>query len=91
MEKVKELSEALRVEKMLVVQKDVEIQFIQYLKGSELLCRWTMKHHSLAMDFSNLDFETIDTEILADEAKEQKEATTTASGGEDVVIAKGAT
>lgn len=34
-----------------------------------------MKHHSEAMDFSNLDFETIDTEVLANEAKEQEEAT----------------
>ena len=32
-----------------------------------------MKHHSVAVDFSNLDFEKIDTEILADEAKEQEE------------------
>lgn len=98
--KIKELTEALHVEKTLVVQKDEEIQvsflktdtkrdkvvqkfkqpddfsdlqFIQYFKGFELL-RWsTMKHHSLAMDFSNLDFEKIDTEILADEAKEQEE------------------
>ena len=32
-----------------------------------------MKHHSLVVDFSYLDFEKIDTEILADEAKEQEE------------------
>ena len=32
--------------------------------------RWTMKHHSAAVDFSNLDFEKIDTEILEDEFKE---------------------
>ena len=29
-----------------------------------------MKHHNLVVDFSNLDFEKIDTEILIDEAKE---------------------
>ena len=29
-----------------------------------------MKHHSAAVDFSNLDFEKIDTEILEDEFKE---------------------
>jgi len=46
-----------------------------------------MKHHSLAMDFSNLDFETIDTEILANEAKEQEEAT--AIGGTDATITEG--
>ena len=33
-----------------------------------------MKHHSLAVDFSNLEFEKIDIEILADKAKEQEEA-----------------
>ena len=33
-----------------------------------------MKHHSLAVDFSGLDFEKIDTKILEDEAKEQEEA-----------------
>ena len=33
-----------------------------------------MKHHSLAVDFSNLDFKKIDTEILEDEAKEQEKA-----------------
>ena len=32
-----------------------------------------MKHHSLAVDFSGLDFEKIDTEILEDKAKEQEE------------------
>ena len=30
-----------------------------------------MKHYSQAVDFSNLDFEAIDTEVLVDEAKEQ--------------------
>ena len=32
-----------------------------------------MTHHSLVVDFSYLNFEKIDTEILADEAKEQEE------------------
>lgn len=100
-QKVKELAEALRMEKALVVQKDGEIQaallktneerekviqkfkqseefsdiqFMQYFKGFELLCRGTMKHHSLAMDFSNLDFEKIDIEILKDEVKDQEGA-----------------
>nr|POF02875.1 hypothetical protein CFP56_10932 [Quercus suber] len=52
-EKVKELSEELRVEKMLVVE------------------------------FSNLDFETIDTEVLANKAREQEEAAAVVVGGED--------
>ena len=99
-QKIKELTEALRVDKALFVQKDEEIQaallktdverdkvvqkfkrsyefsdlqFIQYFKGFELLHRWTMKHHSLAVDFLSFDFEKIDTEILADEAKDQEE------------------
>ena len=107
--KIKELNEVLKVEKLLVAQKDDEIQaallrideerekvidqflkferfsdlqFIQYYKGFELLHRWTMKHHSQAMDFSNLDFKAIDTEALADEANEQEEATTAAVGGD---------
>ena len=113
-EKIKELKEAVRVEKMLVIQKDGKIQvallktnveqekviqqftqseqfsdlqFIQYFKGFELLRRWMMKHHSLAVDFSNLDFETIDTEILADEAKEQEEVA--AIGGTDAAVTEG--
>nr|POE68147.1 hypothetical protein CFP56_19798 [Quercus suber] len=100
-QRVKELTESLRVEKALVIQKDEEIQaallktdkerknviqrfkqseefsdlqFLQYFKGFKLLHRWTMKHHSSAMDFSSLDFEKIDTEVLEDEAKELEEA-----------------
>ena len=107
--KIKELNEALKVEKLLVAQKDDEIQaallqtdeerekaidqflksecffdlqFIQYYKGFELLHRWMMKHHSQAADFSNLDFEAIDTEVLVNGAKEQGEATTIAVVGE---------
>ena len=99
-QKLKEPTEALHVEKALVVQKDEEIQatllktdderdkiiqkfkqskefsdlqFMQYFKGFELLHQWTIKHHSLAMDFSSLDFEKIDMKILEDEAKEQEE------------------
>ena len=96
-QKIKELTEALRVDKALFVQKDEEIQaaflktdnerdkiiqkfkqseeisdlqFMQYFKGFKLLRRWTMKHHSLAVDFSGLDYEKIGMEILEDEAKE---------------------
>lgn len=99
--KVKELIEALRMEKALIVQKVGEIQaallktdkerekiiqnfkqleefsdlqFMQYFKGFKLLRRWTIKHHILAVDISNLDFEKIDTEILEDEFKDQGEA-----------------
>ena len=39
-----------------------------------------MEHHNQAVDFSILDFETIDTKILPDEAREQAEAS---AGGED--------
>ena len=38
-----------------------------------------MKHHNQAVDFSNLDFETIHTETLTDEAREQEEAAATAA------------
>ena len=117
-EKVKELSEALKVEKLLITQKDNEIQdaflktdeerekviaqllrsehfsdlqFIQYYKGFELLRRWTMKHHNQAVDFLNLDFEIIDTKILADEAKEQEEVIAIVAvevvGGDDAMDA----
>ena len=109
-EKFKELSEELRVEKMLVVQKDEKIQaallqidskrekiiqkfmksehfsylqFIQYCKGFEHLRRWMMKHHNQAVDFSNLDFETIDMEVPVDEAREQEEAAAITVGGEN--------
>jgi len=43
-----------------------------------------MKHNSLVVDFSNLDFEKIDTEILANEAKELEETSVVAVvGGAD--------
>ena len=38
-----------------------------------------MTHHNQAVEFFNLDFETIDIGILADEAKEQEEVTTAAA------------
>ena len=31
-----------------------------------------MKHHSHVANFANLDFEAVDTEILADEANEKE-------------------
>lgn len=49
-----------------------------------------MKHHNLAVEFSNLDFETIDIEILTDEAKELEEAIVADTRGADVAVAKGA-
>ena len=67
-----------------------DLQFIQYYKGFELLRRWMMKHHSQDVDFSNLDFEVVDIEVLADETKEQEETTTVAAtGGEDAADAGG--
>nr|POE64215.1 hypothetical protein CFP56_58945 [Quercus suber] len=84
--KVKELNEALKMEKLLIAQKDEEIrvallQTDKYYRGFELLRKWMVKHHSHAMDFSNLDFEAIDTNVLPDEAKEQEEATVAAVEG----------
>ena len=97
---MKELKEALKIEKKLVIQKDEEevqvallrtkeerekviakflesdcffdMQFEQYFKGFKLIRRWMMKHHSHVPDFANLDFEAIDTKILANKANEKK-------------------
>jgi len=98
-EKLKELKDALKVEKKLVIQKEKEVQaillktneeckkviskflesncfsdlqFVQYFIGFELLRRWMMKHHSQVADFAILDFEAIDTKILANETKEKE-------------------
>ena len=49
-----------------------DMQFEQYFKGFELFCRWMIKHHSHVANFANLDFEAIDTKILADEANEKE-------------------
>ena len=49
-----------------------DMQFKQYFKGFKLLCRRMMKHHGHVADFANLDFEAIDTKILADEANEKE-------------------
>ena len=62
------------VQKFKQSEEFSDLQFMQYFKRLELLHRWTMKHHSLAVDFSSLDFEKIDTEVLEDEAKELEEA-----------------
>ena len=48
------------------------MQFKQYFKCFELLRHWVMKHHSHVANFANLDFEAVDTEILADEANEKE-------------------
>ena len=42
-----------------------------------------MKHHSLAMDFSNLVFEKIDIEVLANKAKAQEETENSAAMEKD--------
>ena len=48
-----------------------------------------MKHHNQAVDFSNLDFETIDTKILANEAREQVDTAAAATAeGEDAADAR---
>ena len=62
---------------------------MQYFKGFKLLRQWTLKHHSLAIDFSSLVFEKIDTEILEDEAKELEGAESSAPKKEKVVEDKG--
>nr|POE86858.1 hypothetical protein CFP56_24853 [Quercus suber] len=62
------------IQKFKLSEEFSDLQFLQYFKGFELLRRWTIKHHSSAVDFSSLDFEKIDTEVLEDEAKELEEA-----------------
>ena len=62
------------VQKFKQSEEFSDLQFMQYFKGFELLHRWTMKQHSLAVDFSRLDFEKIDTKVLEGEAKELEEA-----------------
>lgn len=47
-----------------------------------------MKHHSQTVDFSNLDFKVIDTEVLADEAKEQEETIVVANGADGATDAR---
>ena len=45
-----------------------------------------MKHHGLVVDFSNLNFEKIDTEILVYEVQELEETDAAAAvGGVDVI------
>uniref|UniRef100_A0A7N2LYE7 Uncharacterized protein n=1 Tax=Quercus lobata TaxID=97700 RepID=A0A7N2LYE7_QUELO len=66
--KLKDISDQLRTERMLVIKKDKEIYF-------ELPRRWTMKHHSKADDYSDLDYEAIRKEMMADEDAEGAKAT----------------
>ena len=61
------------IQKFKQLEEFLDLQLMQYFKGFELLRQWTMKHHSLVVDFSSLDFEKTDTKILEDEAKEQEE------------------
>jgi len=69
------------IDQFLKFERFADLQFIQYYKGFELLRKWMVTHHSQAMDFSNLDFKAIDTDVLTDEAKEQEEATADAVKG----------
>ena len=77
------------IAKFLESNRFSDVQYEQYFKGFELLHQWMMKYHSHVVDFANLDFEAIDTEILADEANE-KEGETIAEANE-VVEGEGAT
>nr|POF05561.1 hypothetical protein CFP56_18074 [Quercus suber] len=81
------------VQKFMQSKQFSDLQLIQYFKSFELLRRWMMKHHNLVVDFSNLDFEKIDNEILIDEAKEQEETEADAavekdSAGKDTIGGK---
>nr|POE70109.1 hypothetical protein CFP56_23659 [Quercus suber] len=81
-EKVKELKDALKVEKKLVIQKDEEVQVALLKTGEE----WIMRYHSQVADFANLGFKAINTKILANETKEKEgEAVTNAAEGDGAV------
>ena len=62
---------------------------MEYFKGFELLHWWTLKHHSLAVDFSSLDFDKIGTKILEDEARELEGAKSSAPEKDKAVEDKG--
>ena len=51
------------------------INFDEFFKSFELPRRWTMKHHSKADDYSDLDYEAIRKEMMADEDAEGAKAT----------------
>ena len=97
---LKEVSNQLKIEKMLIIKKDEEIQsamlkigdehekvvvdfqalesfgiiiFGKFFKGFELLRQWTMKHHLAVVDYSDLDFEAIDKEMMANERVKSNE------------------
>ena len=59
--------------KFLEFDRFFDLQFVQYFKGFELLYRWMMKHHNQVTNFAKLDFEAIDTEILANKTKEKRD------------------
>nr|POE80136.1 hypothetical protein CFP56_76563 [Quercus suber] len=87
-EKVEELKEALKVKKNLIIQKDEEVQ--DTLLRTDEKCE---KHHSHKANFTNLDFEAVDIEILADEANEKEGETipeTTKVVEEKGVVTRGA-
>nr|POE85027.1 hypothetical protein CFP56_52987 [Quercus suber] len=64
-EKADELKKALKYEKKHVTQKDDELQ-------ATLLQTAEAKDKGEAIDFSALDFETIDKKMIADESKEEE-------------------
>lgn len=79
--KLKEVFDEQRTGKMLVIQKDEEIQsamlklnsehekvVAEFLSSKDLLnYHWIMNHH-IEFDYSNIEFEAINKEIMADEA-----------------------
>ena len=75
--------------KFLESNRFSDLQFIQYFMGFKLLHRWMMKHHSQVVDFANLDFEAIDTKILADKTKEKEgEGVVDAAKGDGIAMGR---
>ena len=58
------------------------ITFDQFFKGFELWQRWTLKHLFTAIDYSDLDFEAIDKEIMANERARANEKAGVEGGDE---------
>lgn len=99
--KPKEVSDQLRIEKILVVQKDEEIQLMKLMignehekavddfqaseafriiafdecfKGFKLLRGWMVKQHTVVVNYSDLDFEAVHKDMVADEDAERARA-----------------
>ena len=69
-EKAKVLSDDLRAERQLTLEKDEQtILFSWYYKGFKFLW-WYLVKHPTGVDLENLDLEVVDKDMAADEASQ---------------------